>query len=356
MNFCCEMIGAYPDTPAELIVSGLNNTDDAMVSGLNQFLKTRDQTDTSLMGHVVAAGRWLEDNGVPPAVALPQPAKKLKVKKTRKTKEIDQADDTPKKKMRTASDVIKRIQWQKELRSEDFTVGYLDRFLGVQEKEFGAFSWDDIASVDDYTVLAIPKHRIQYFKHCGKLIWDKASRLDNVFGSTGSGITLSSFIADSNTSNAQDSCGQQAENVCIPGNEGHSSSEEYSEDDDDGVVVTVASSEKTKSVPCSTAKLECPVMPPLPQQKRRRPNYFVCQRITDPAIMKGVEEVQSKIMKAAPAFSACFVDPASLHVTFCTLALDNESQVKYCTGSLDCYLTDIGLKVTVFNVIGYTWL
>jgi len=329
------MTGDYPVVPAELIVSGSNNVDAATTSHLDLFLKTKDRTDKSVVGNAIAAKQWLEDNGVLPAVALPQSTKKSKVKKNKKPAESDETG-TPKKKMRTASDVIQRIQWQKELKSEDFSVGYLDRFLGVQEKEFGAFSWDDISAVDDHVVLAIPKHRIQYFKYRGMVIWDKTSRLDNVFGSTGSGITLLSFVEDPNASGVQDLGGQQAEFACVPEKVEDSSSELDSEDEDDGVVVTITSSgKKTEPAPYSTAKLERPVVASQRQHQRGRPNYFVCQRITVPAIMKGVQEVQSKIMKAAPAFASCFTDPSSLHITICTLALDDESQVIYCTQDLE---------------------
>ena len=89
-----------------------------------------------------------------------------------------------KKSMRTAIDVIQRIQWDDALPTEDFSVGYLDRFIGIQEKKFTDFSWEDIASVD-YNVLAIPKHRIQYFKYKDVKVWDKQERMDKVFGSTG---------------------------------------------------------------------------------------------------------------------------------------------------------------------------
>jgi len=284
------------------------------------------------MCHAVAAEQWLEANGILPAAAVPPSMKKSLSNTTKKQKPIDsdQASATPKKKMRTAEDVIKRIRWQQELRLEDFSVGYLDRFLGVQEKEFGAFSWDDISTVDDYAVLAIPKHRIQYFKYRGNVIWDKASRLDNVFGSTGSGVTLLSLVANPDSSVVE---GQLSETVRAPGIGEDSSSDD---EDDDGVTVTLASSEKTQSQPVSSsaAKLQpYPVTAPLPrqhQQKKQRPNYFVCQRITNLAIIKGVEEIQSKIAKTSPAFSSCFVDPMTLHMTICTLALDTESQVIYC--------------------------
>ena len=87
--------------------------------------------------------------------------------------------------MKTAADVISRLQWDSELPIEQFTVGYTDRFLGVLEQPFAAFSWEDIAAVDDFEVLAVPQHRIQYFKYCGQKVWEKATRLDLVFGSTG---------------------------------------------------------------------------------------------------------------------------------------------------------------------------
>ena len=46
----------------------------------------------------------------------------------------------------------------------------------------------------DYTVLAIPKHRTRYFRYKNVKVWDKLSRLDNVFGSTGSKITITDVI------------------------------------------------------------------------------------------------------------------------------------------------------------------
>lgn len=65
--------------------------------------------------------------------------------------------------------------------------------MGIIEKPFSEFSWEDIASTD-YNVLSIPRHRIQYFKYHSLIVWDKRERLDNVFGSTGSGITIYDLI------------------------------------------------------------------------------------------------------------------------------------------------------------------
>lgn len=108
------------------------------------------------------------------------------------------AGDKPKKKapMKTATDVINRIQWDEKLHPQDFTVGYLDRFLGVIENSYSSFNWEDITSVDQ-SILAIPRHRIQYFKYHDEIVWDKNNRLDTVFGSTGSKQTILDIIEKS---------------------------------------------------------------------------------------------------------------------------------------------------------------
>ena len=67
--------------------------------------------------------------------------------------------------MKTAQDVIQRLQWDPRLPqvkwkwiSGLFIIGYLDHVHGVVEK-----NWDDLASGDN-NVFPIPQHKIQYFK------------------------------------------------------------------------------------------------------------------------------------------------------------------------------------------------
>ena len=91
--------------------------------------------------------------------------------------------------MRTADDVIKRIKWDPSIDSNFILVGYEDRFVGVLEKGFHDFKWGDIAMAE-YHELSIPQHRIVYFKYNDEVIWDKEKRIDLVFGSTDSGVTL----------------------------------------------------------------------------------------------------------------------------------------------------------------------
>ncbi|OMJ88969.1 hypothetical protein SteCoe_8980 [Stentor coeruleus] len=69
-------------------------------------------------------------------------------------------------KMRMSEDILKLIN-NGSLPVEAYEIGYLDRFLGMLE-----------ISLKDFNKTDIPKHRIQYFKRNGKIVWDRRSRLD----------------------------------------------------------------------------------------------------------------------------------------------------------------------------------
>lgn len=99
------------------------------------------------------------------------------------------AEVNKKPRMRTADDVISRILWDASVDSSEFVVGYVDRFLGVLERPFNDFNWDTNPCDCDYsTELALPRHRIQYFTYRGHRVWDRHSRTDRVFGSTGQSL------------------------------------------------------------------------------------------------------------------------------------------------------------------------
>lgn len=154
--------------------------------------------------------------------------------------------------MKTASDVISRIQWDEELSPKDFVVGYLDRFIGIMEKSFTDFSWEDLASVDHFVDLAIPRHRIQYFKYRGEIVWDKRERIDRVFGSTGSKETI--LDVKKRTGNNQDS------------DEGQSTTE-------------------TDGASCVASEL------PKPAKEKNGPNYFIAVQISDEGIIDSIIKV-----------------------------------------------------------------
>ncbi|XP_061920037.1 leukocyte receptor cluster member 9 [Entelurus aequoreus] len=99
----------------------------------------------------------------------------------------EEADKKPR--MRTADDIISRILWDPSVDASHFLVGYTDRFLGVLERPFPDFNWDVKPCDCDYTAeLALPRHRIQYFAYEGTRVWDRHSRTDRVFGSTGQSL------------------------------------------------------------------------------------------------------------------------------------------------------------------------
>lgn len=99
------------------------------------------------------------------------------------------AEVNKKPRMRTADDVISRILWDNSVVSSEFVVGYVDRFLGVLERPFDDFNWDTNPCDCDYTTeLALPRHRIQYFTYRGLRVWDRHTRTDRVFGSTGQSL------------------------------------------------------------------------------------------------------------------------------------------------------------------------
>ncbi|XP_007550062.1 leukocyte receptor cluster member 9 isoform X2 [Poecilia formosa] len=114
--------------------------------------------------------------------------KKGAVSKVAKPK--DEGTDVNKKpRMRTADEVISRILWDTSVDASEFVVGYVDRFLGVLERPFCDFNWDTNPCDCDYTTeLALPRHRIQYFAYRGHRVWDRHSRTDRVFGSTGQSL------------------------------------------------------------------------------------------------------------------------------------------------------------------------
>ena len=78
-----------------------------------------------------------------------------------------------------AIDVLSRIQWDPAYRSEDFVIGYLERFEGIKEMPLDL--WLKESTEEDF----IPQHRIKYFKKTPseEVVWSRDDRIDKVFGS-----------------------------------------------------------------------------------------------------------------------------------------------------------------------------
>ncbi|OTB03759.1 hypothetical protein M426DRAFT_321477 [Hypoxylon sp. CI-4A] len=82
-------------------------------------------------------------------------------------------------KFRSAADVLNRLRWDQAMDSDNYIVGYEDRFLGAKERSVD--SWKSETTDEEF----IPTHRIVYFKRKsdGMVVWDREERRDEVFGS-----------------------------------------------------------------------------------------------------------------------------------------------------------------------------
>ncbi|KAM0438891.1 hypothetical protein ACHAPT_001652 [Fusarium lateritium] len=82
-------------------------------------------------------------------------------------------------KFRTAADVLNRLRWDTGFDANDFIVGYEDRFLGPRER--AVEQWKSEQTDEEF----IPQHRILYFKRKsdGVIVWERRSRIDDIFGS-----------------------------------------------------------------------------------------------------------------------------------------------------------------------------
>ncbi len=197
-------------------------------------------------------------------------------------KESDPKSDNKKQSMRTASDVISRVLWDPDIKTEEFIIGYLDRFVGIIEKPFNAFSWEDLSTVGA-NVLAIPKHRIQYFKYKQEVVWDKTARLDNVFGSCGG--KLIQEVVESNDKNLSN--GGSGEEVGV---------------------VSEGDALKAKA-----------------QVHKDRPTHYVCVRVSGEEIISNIQRIQRGILAHSPQLADGCLAPTTLHVTVCMVKLDTPS-------------------------------
>lgn len=82
-------------------------------------------------------------------------------------------------KFRSAADVMNRIRWDMSIDESDYIIGFLDRFLGAQEKSLGL--WKTEQTDEEF----IPQHRILYFKQksTGEIMWERRTLIDRIFGS-----------------------------------------------------------------------------------------------------------------------------------------------------------------------------
>jgi uncharacterized protein (UPF0248 family) len=208
---------SYPSKAPEIILTAPRLTPD-QISIVQQLLQTYSETLLNQPMVSLIYSRllqWFAENNIQtlnansnnnnninssiPSTPCSPPNSKANVPLITAQNKTDEYDNEQIKKssMKTAEDVISRIEWDDRLDKRFFRVGYIDRFVGLQEKSFTDFDFKvDLSTVSDRhsNILAIPKHRIQYFKYNNEIIWDKDTRTDLMFGSTGNQETIYDVI------------------------------------------------------------------------------------------------------------------------------------------------------------------
>lgn len=210
---------------------------------------------------------------------------------------ITEDSNGKKKPMKTAADVVNRIQWDELINKEYITVGYLDRFVGIKECSFETFDWGDIV-LADLGALAIPEHRINYFKYKDELIWDKNQRIDNVYGSTGSNTTIYDVI-------------KRLDNVRF---------NQIASNDDDkpNKLGRVKPTTTTAAVASNIVSNE---------KEDNQPNYFISIPITNNEIKTNFQNISQIIEAKNQSAKSITVPDTSLHVTLCTLRINDENEI-----------------------------
>lgn len=225
-------------------------------------------------------------------------------------KKSDSDEESNKKcSMKTAGDVVKRIQWDSEINEEYIVVGYLDRFVGIKECTFNTFDWGDIV-LADLGALAIPEHRIHYFKYKNVLIWDKNTRLDNVFGSTGSQTNIYDIIKK--LENEQYTPQIEVEEVHKLGKNRASNQSAAS--------ASVLHNENNKEAD--------------------KPNYFVSIPINNSEIKNNFMRIMDDLIESSPEVEPFLVPNTSMHLTLCTLCLNDESEINLAKNVLESLTYD----------------
>ncbi|CAI5790757.1 leukocyte receptor cluster member 9 [Podarcis lilfordi] len=252
--------------------------------------------------------------------------------------------------MKTAEDVISRLLWDPQLPAEHFSIGYLDRFLGVLEEPFAAFSWEDLASTGP-GVLAIPKHRIHYFKYKTRVVWDKVSRTDEVFGSTGSGRTILEVMkevdeaAGTTEEKVQDhpSNGDREKGV---GGVGPGAARGSGEEAVNGsarekqVAETVGGQDELDNLDAfSITKENDPIVEEeenaaLQSRKvghllhrKQRPTHFIAIQVTSRETWEAVKLFQGALSEVQPDLEEFYTPLPTLHITLCLLHLDTSEHI-----------------------------
>ncbi len=163
-----------------------NDTADIDASLADMVPSSPGQTDNDMVPLQAAPLELQHDSEASDTDSSASPSHKPSPRRSRAKKIRKAALKTQESKplLRPANDILSRIRHDPALEASDFVVGYLDRHC-PDVMEMDVSSWKGGGDVTDEEW--IPQHRIIYFRkksdEAGRKVWDRAARLDRLFGS-----------------------------------------------------------------------------------------------------------------------------------------------------------------------------
>ncbi|XP_067929766.1 leukocyte receptor cluster member 9-like isoform X3 [Watersipora subatra] len=329
-----QITSKYPDVPPGIFVKNAAITKDEV----QKMLSSVSQNATTLTDIFQSIQDYLSDCPTMAAASREESSPQTSRKDKTSVQKSESPDKNSKKPpMRTAADVIKRIQWDSSLKSEAFVVGYVDRFLGIQEQPFNAFNWVNPAEAD-WMDLNIPEHRIEYFKYNDVIVWEKKSRCDNVFGSTG-GKTIDQMLSET-------------EGFTEPAQPDEDVIEQPPADTStikqDNVVKKQSGNRKGGAVKARQEKAK---------EQIDRPNHFVAIPVNDSLIQKAIWEIQEEYLTLSQSDGEeCKKELYNLHITLCAVRINDQNELDAVTETLYELITDSHLpQELVFDKLDCFW-
>jgi len=272
---------------------------------LQHYFKNLNKSNNWLIDFYLKASEIIQQNFESRKATKSNEATKKEKIEHKNDSDSDQ-EQTKKSSMKTSEDVINRIFWDQEINKEFITVGYLDRFLGIKEVLFNLFDWGDIVEAD-MNALAIPKHRIHYFKYKNEIIWNKNTRLDNVFGSTGSNITIHDVIKRL--------------------------------DDINFNILESIEDEK----PNKTGRAKA-------VNNTNSPNYFISLPIKNAKLKENLFNLTNDLADSNQNISKYLIPDTSYHITLCTLRCDSDEELETVKNVMEIFFEDETLIEDYFPI------
>ncbi len=181
-------------------------------------------------------------------------------------------------------------------------------------------NWGDLPNAD-LDSLAVPLHRVQYFKYKDTKVWDRQEKLDVVFGSTSNtgGADGSQGIVEF-MNRVDDRIRNRLANKSNNNDDAVDSDDDsdYSDSDDDDVNVNVS----VAAVDCRQIADKSKVNM-IPEEERS--THFLAVRITEQEIRENVDRLQQHIVDQEEELSECCMSQGLLHMTLGMLRLKGQA-------------------------------